>query len=66
MSEFECVNGHLFGGGSCPVCGDNPVTMDGKSSRQLAAEEAYEPDEEELDCDDEFYDYDEETEDEED
>ena len=43
MSEFECRNGHLVAPSKaihgCPECGEPIVRMDGKSSRQLEAEE---------------------------
>ena len=41
MSEFACRNGHLMSCRDriCPECGEPCYTMDGMTSRQLAAME---------------------------
>ena len=44
MSEFTCSNGHLMApsmGPTCHICGSRVALMDGKSSRQLAAEDEW-------------------------
>lgn len=41
MSEFECAKGHLIRPsiGYCEVCGGRAVRMDGKTAKQLEAED---------------------------
>lgn len=43
MSEFECNNGHLMPSGAltCSICGGYLYSMDGKTARELRAEERY-------------------------
>ncbi len=49
MSEFECRNGHIIlGHGRCQECGEKAYYMDGYSARELAAMEADDEEEEEV------------------
>ena len=53
MSEFECSQGHITGSGlKCHICGSRITRMDGKTAKQLQAEDDYcddEPDEDDYD-----------------